>query len=206
MLTSAPKNEGKLSDIAALTALYQEREPVIAMALPELARQLRDDQVLADLCVLLDETALAAPGLLSDMASHIGYLLNTLDVAGLRRWILTGLRLYPNHPAKLAAFFRLEDPLAAECMVAETQGISFERSRHAIELYLTGFGQHDIELQPRKQRKLNAPALRPVISDAALSLPDHYLTWDGGMRGDVYRGAARFMGALSCRICRKGRA
>lgn len=190
MLTSAPETNSPLPDVAALSALYQEREPALAMALPELARQLKNEQALADLCTLFDETAVAAPGLVTDLASHIGYLLNTLDVAGLRRWILTGLRLYPNHPAKLAAFFRLEDPLAAQCMVSETQGISFERARHALELYLTGFGQHEIELQARVQRHLNAPALRPVISDASLALPDHYLAWDGGLRGDVYRAAA----------------
>ena len=190
MLTSAPEHDSTLPDLAALIALVQEREPAFAMALPELARQLKNHQAVADLCVLLDETAVAAPGLVTDLVSHIGYLLNTLDVAGLRRWILTGLRLYPNHPAKLAAYFRLEDPLAAQCMVSETQGISFERTRHALELYLTGFGQHALELQARIQRNLNAPALRPVISDATLSLPDHYLAWDGGLRGDVYRAAA----------------
>ena len=190
MHTSAPENDNKLPDVTALSALYQQREPALAMALPELARQLKNDQALADLCVLFDETAVAAPGLVSELTSHVGYLLNTLDVAGLRRWILTGLRLYPNHPAKLAAYFRLEDPFAAQCMVAETQGISFERKRHALGLYLTGFGHHEIELQARIQRHLNAPALRPVISDATLSLPDHYLAWDGGLRGDVYRAAA----------------
>ena len=190
MLISVPDHAGKLFDLAALSMLYQTREPAFARALPELARQLKDDQALEDLCVLFDETAAAAPGLVTDLVSHIGYLLNTLDVAGLRRWILTSLRLYANHPAKLSAFFRLEDPLAAQCMVAETQGISFERSRHVLELYLTGFGQHAIELTPRKSRNLNAPALRSVISDASLSLPDHYLAWDGGLRGDVYRAAA----------------
>jgi hypothetical protein len=190
MLISAPENDVKLPDVAALTALYQVSEPALAMALPELARQLDNDQALNDLCLLFDETSVAAPGLATDLAPHIGYLLNALDVAGLRRWILTGLRLYPNHPAKLAAFFRLEDPLAAQCLVAETQGVSFERTRHVLELYLTGFGQSAIALQARTQRNLNAPALRTVISDATLALPDHYLAWDGGLRGDVYRASA----------------
>ena len=85
-------------------------------------------------------------------------------------------------------------------MVSETKGISFERARHALELYLTGFGQHEIELQARLQRHLNAPSLRPVISDASLALPDHYLAWDGGLRGDVYRAAAAHAARLRSQL------
>lgn len=178
------------ADLASLVVRYHTREPGLAATLPAVARTLKNETALSELVALFDETTLAAPGLGADLALHLDYLLGTLDVAGLRRWILTGMRLYASHPGKLAAYFRLEDSAAAECMAAEAHGTSFARARHALQLYLSGFGHQDLELNARSQRALNAPALRPAISDAGLLMPDHYLAWDGALRGDIYRAAA----------------
>ncbi len=163
--------------------------PAFAAALASLAPQLRDAAAADELAVLLAESAEAAPGCEPALAAHLGFLLNSLDIGGLRRWILTGLRLYAQYPDKLFSYFRLEDPQAAEAIVAESRGTSFERARHALQLYAAGFGQRDLVLNARRQRKLNSPALRPVISEGTLLLPDHYLAWDGASRGNIYRAA-----------------
>lgn len=178
MLTSAP-------DGAIAAALH----PALAAALGSLPARLQSPGMREELALLLLDASEAAPGLEAALASHLGFVLDSLDAGGLRRWILTGLRLYPSHPDKLAAFFRLEDPAAAQAMAAESRGTSFERARHALLLYAGGFGQHDLSLSARRQRKLNSLPLRPVISEGTLLLPDHYLAWDGASRGNIYRAA-----------------
>ncbi len=175
----------ELPDAAPRTALH----PALGAALDALAPTLRDAGASEALAALLAETAELVPGCEPALAAHLGFLLQSLDTGGLRRWIMTGLRLYAQYPDALAAYFRLEDPLAAEAIVAESHGTSFERARHALQLYAAGFGQRDLVLAARRQRKLNSPALRPVISEGTLLLPDHYLAWDGAARGNIYRAA-----------------
>mgnify|MGYP006276642275 FL=1 len=163
--------------------------PALAEALSASSALLRHPTAADELSALLVDAGQEVQGLEPALASHLGFLLNSLDVSGLRRWILTGLRLYPNHPAQLAAYFRLEDPEAAQAMVAEANGTSFERSRQALQYFTTGLGQPDLALAARRQRRLNSLPLRPVISDGTLLLPDHYLAWDGAARGNIYRAA-----------------
>ncbi len=163
--------------------------PAFEAALASLAPRLRDATVAGELAALLAETAEVAPGCEAALAAHLGFLLNSLDIGGLRRWILTGMRLHAQYPDKLAAYFRLEHPQAAAAIVAESRGTSFERARQALQLYVAGFGQRELVLGARRQRKLNSPALRPVISEGTLLLPDHYLAWDGAARGNIYRAA-----------------
>ncbi len=166
-----------------------ELHPALVAALASLPERLRQPAMLDELSALLAEAAEAMPGLEPALASHLGFLLASLDAGGLRRWILTGLRLYPNHPAQLAAYLKLEDPLAAQAIVTESEGNAFERARHALQFYATGFGQRELALAARRQRKLNSLPLRPVISEGTLLLPDHYLAWDGASRGNIYRAA-----------------
>lgn len=163
--------------------------PALAEALSALTVQLRHPGSADELTALLIDVAQEAPGLEPALASHLGFLLNALDIGGLRRWILTGLRLYPNHPAQLAAYFRLEDVEAAQAMVAEADGTSFERARQALQYFTTGLGQPELSLAARRQRRLNSLPMRPVISEGTLLLPDHYLAWDGAARGHIYRAA-----------------
>ncbi len=183
MLTSLP--EQAVSVLQPGAALH----PAFLAAMDSLPERLRQPASVEELSSLLSEAVEAMPGLEYALASHLGFLLNSLDASGLRRWILTGLRLYPNHPAELAAYLKLEDPLAAQAIITESQGNAFERSRHSLQLYATGFGQHDLAIAARRQRKLNSLPLRPVISEGTLLMPDHYLAWDGASRGNIYRAA-----------------
>ena len=177
-----------LTSVSELTAVT-ELHPAFADAIAALPAHKRHPDTDEELRFLLLDAAQEAPGLETALASHLGFLLNSLDIGGLRRWILTGLRLYPNHPGQLAAYFRLEDAAAAQAMVAEAKGTSFERARHALQYFTTGFGQPELSLAARRQRRLNALPLRPVISEGTLLLPDHYLAWDGAARGNIYRAA-----------------
>lgn len=177
-------------DSHARAARYRESEPQLAAVFPALERTLRTDEALAELTELLDDALLAAPGIGPALASHLDLVLSRLDVRGLRRWVLTGMRLYPNHPAKLAGYFRFDDPAAAQSMAAESHGTAFEPARNMLKLYLAGFGLDDIDVNARRQRQMNAPPLRLLISEGMLLFPEHYLASDGGQRGDIYRAAA----------------
>ena len=95
--------------------------PALSDALSALPPRLRNPAIEEELTALLKDASQAAPGLEPALGSHLGFLLDSLDVAGLRRWILTGMRLYENHPGQLAAYFRLEDAAAAQAMVAEAK-------------------------------------------------------------------------------------
>lgn len=163
--------------------------PALSLAVGNIEPRLRDAAAREALSELLEAVVEAVPGLEAALASNLGYLLDALGTGGLRRWILTGLRIYPNHPARLAAYFRLEDSQAAPAIAAERQGSSFERERAALQFYLTGFGYPTVALAARRQRNLNALALRAVISEGILLLPDYYLAWDGASRGPIYRAA-----------------
>jgi hypothetical protein len=177
-----PTSAAERVDVVAL-------HPAFLAALESLPERLRQPAILEELSTLLAEAAEAMPDLEPALASHLGFLLNSLDVNGLRRWILTGLRLYPNHPGALSSYLKLEDPHAAQAIVTESEGNAFERSRHSLQFYTTGFGQHELALAARRQRKLNSLPLRSVISEGTLLMPDHYLAWDGASRGNIYRAA-----------------
>lgn len=157
--------------------------------LPALSRRLEDDAALADLIVLCDETESAAPGLAIDLIAHLDYLLVTLDVAGVRRWILTGMRLYPDHPGKFSRYLCLDDPAATQSIHAEANGVSFGAARVMLQLYSRGFGLTDILLQAWPRQALGALPLQTAVSDGMLMFPEHYLSAEGAGKGDIYRAA-----------------
>jgi len=173
------------SESVAASSLH----PALLDALSALPPKLRNPAAEEELRALLKDVAQAAPGLEPALGSRLGILLDSLDVGGLRRWILTGIRLYANHPGKLASFFRLEDSAAAQSMVAEAKGTCFEHARQSLQYLTTGFGQPNLSLAAHRLRSLNAMPLRPVISQGTLLLPDHYLASDGAKLGNIYRAA-----------------
>jgi nitric oxide reductase NorD protein len=162
----------------------------IAGILPSLALRLGDSSELAGLVSLCKDLAVEVPGAASILVGRLEYLSDLLDPKALRRWVLTGVRLYPDDMAKLGAYLRLEDPTAIRIAHIESGGASFGDVRLMLQYYLTGFGLKDVELQPIRQHQLNAPPMRSVLSDNVLRLPEHYLTLDGAGQGDIYRAAA----------------
>ncbi|MBK4738618.1 nitric oxide reductase activation protein NorD [Noviherbaspirillum pedocola] len=179
-----------VAHMAALEARDSVASACLNDKLPSLARLLRDDAALAELVALCDQAAAAVPGLANDLIMRLETLLGLLDMAGLKRWVLTGMRLYPNHRERLAAYFRLEDPAAADGIRAEANGTCLEKVRDTLQYYLAGFGLDNVELKACRQSELNALPPRPAISDGVLLFPEHYLAIEGADCGDIYRAAA----------------
>ena len=89
--------------------------PAFVSALASLPEGQRVPAILDELSALLAEAAEAMPGHEAALVSHLGFLLNSLDTDGLRRWILTGLRLYPNHVARRRAPARRSSARGRRC-------------------------------------------------------------------------------------------
>lgn len=123
------------------------------------------------------------------VVDHLERLLDRLDVEGLGRWILGGLRRYPREPARQRAYFRLEDPRAVEALHGEACAESLSRAQTALTWILGGLSGRSITVQPRRQTQLNAPELRPVLTPTHLLLPDSYTLLDGADRFGLFRAA-----------------
>lgn len=182
--------EAVATQLDVLHAVDEAAYERIAALLPSLWRRLGDEHALADLLALCKELTVEMPALSQDLISHLEYLADMLDPAGVRRWLLTGMRLYGNDISRLAAYLRFDDPSAFRSAQMEAKGASFGGARIALQYYLAGFGLDGMELQAIRQHELNAPPMRSIISDNVLRLPEHYLVLDGAARGDIYRAAA----------------
>lgn len=148
------------------------------------------DEELVELVDLLHQTAIDKPRLAASLVSKLAVLLEALDLAGLKRWIVTGLRLYPDRVDLLGGYFDLTDPAAQAGLRAEAKGCQFTTRHLQLQHYLAGFGQVDLALKPLAAPRLDPLPQRLVISDAALLFPGHYLAVEGSDRGDMYRAAA----------------
>jgi nitric oxide reductase NorD protein len=150
--------------------------------------------VLPLLEALNDEDAICA----AIVAERLDSLLERLDVAGLERWIWTGLRLYAREPEQQRRYFRLEDPRAVEAMHCEAGAGDLAACMPSLTLLLHGLSGLSVHVQPRHQTALNGPALRPVLTASHLLLPDDYTTLDGSDHYRLYRAAVAHAVAHLC--------
>ena len=162
----------------------------LVQAMPALQRILPDAASIEATVALCEEVAGHGTGLARCLIAHLPYLLEQIDLSGLRRWVLTGVRLYPNDDTRLNAYLDLNDPMAARSLRAEMQGASFGSASMSLQYFLAGFGWTEMEVKPRKHPSLEALPVRPVISDRIMLLPEHYLALEGAEEGDIYMAAA----------------
>jgi nitric oxide reductase NorD protein len=159
--------------------------PFVDQKMHSLARSL-DTDGFTRLIALIDElNGVAADAALS-VVSRLEYLLERVDVDGLGRWILTGLRLYPTDPAPQERFFSLTDSAAVGALNIEASEQNASDFFPALGFYLTGLSDRKFAIQARHQTVLNGPPARPVIAPGALLLPDSYTMLDGPDRSRLY--------------------
>ena len=143
-----------------------------------------------DLLDLLEELPALGSGEAAGLAGSLGYLAEHLDVPGLRRWTVTGLRAYGQHPAKLLAYFRLDDPLAARSLAHEQSNVRFATLHNFLQYYVDGLLGDHLGLSSRGQGALHGPPLRSVVTAGGLFLPEGYSVLDGADGSALYRAAA----------------
>jgi hypothetical protein len=145
------------------------------------------------LVALLDELCDVAEEAAVNVVARLEYLLDRVDVEGIGRWMLTGLRLYPSDQAAQQHYFSLMDPAAIGALNVEAGEQDASAYFPSLALYLTGLSGRTLSIQPRRQTILNGPPARPVIAPGALLLPDSYTMLDGPDRSRLYRAAVAHM-------------
>jgi nitric oxide reductase NorD protein len=166
--------------------------PLMDQQLHALGRVLDADQF-GKLLTLLDELGEVAADAALNLVSRLEYLLDRVQVDGLGRWILTGLRLYPSDRAAQEHYFSLRDAAAVGALHVEAGEHDAADYFPALAFYLTGLSGRTLSIQPRRQTILNGPPARPVIAPGALLLPDSYTMLDGTDRPRLYRAAVAHM-------------
>ncbi|MDF3838889.1 VWA domain-containing protein [Cupriavidus basilensis] len=116
-------------------------------------------------------------------------LLARLSGDAFGRWVLTGMRLYPNEPARREQYFRLEDARAIAAFHAEAGAGDLSSAMPSLTLLLEGLSGRRMHIQPRSQFALHAAPLRPVLASGHLLLPDDYTSLDAPDRYQLYRAA-----------------
>lgn len=140
---------------------------------------------------LLESLHAAHPAAALAVAGQLGMLLQHLDVQGLRRWVLTGLRSHEGGPAEaLGAYFLLQSRGAIQSMHAEASTIPLDRAIPTLAWLLHLLAGESIAVQPRAQPLLYAAPARPVFdAHHGLFLPDSYTALDGADHWVLLRAA-----------------
>jgi hypothetical protein len=118
-------------------------------------------------------------------------LLQQLDVQGLRRWILTGLRSYEAGAAETRdAYFGLQSRSAIQSMHAEAAAMPLTQALPSLAWLLHLLAGQAIAVQPRVRPLLHAAPDRPVLDAGhGLFLPDSYTARDGADHWGLLRAA-----------------
>ena len=148
---------------------------------------------------LLEALHTVQPAAALAIADRLDTLVQRLGVDGLRRWVLTGLRMFEaGDPASLRAFFALENHAAVEALNSECGGAALADALPSLS-WLWGMLAGELgAVQAGQQSVLHAAAARPVLdaehglflpdSYTALDAPDHWALW----RAALAHGAAHW--------------
>lgn len=143
-----------------------------------------------DLLDLLEELPALGSDEAAGFADSLAYLAERLDVPGLRRWTVTGLRAYGQDPERLQAYFRLDDPLAARSLAHEQSNARFAALHDFLQYYVDGLLGKHLALRSRSEGALHGPPLHSVVAEGGLFLPEGYSVLDGADGSALYRAAA----------------
>jgi nitric oxide reductase activation protein len=153
------------------------------------ARRLGDPQLFSAYLQLAGECARLDPTALSLLLARLDLLLGRLTVAGLRRWVIRGLRAYPDDLEGRWAYFRLENDEAVVALRAESEGTLFAVAQRQLDLYLRALAVQPVRLRASAGRNQLDQEPRPFLEPRTLHVPDAFPP-TGGVTGDeVYRAA-----------------
>ena len=179
--------------VALIASLKGDLQPVpleqILSASAVAARHLRDPRLFAAYLQLVRECARLDAVALSLVLDRLGQLLGRLTVAGLRQWVIRGLRAHPNDVEQRHAYFRLESEEATQAVAAESEGALLVAVERQLELFTRALAVDE----PPKLRAVAGTAQleerRPFLEKALLRLPDVYPHLAGAPGSELYRAA-----------------
>src|SRR5512143_3769621 len=172
-------------------ALRTEVEPdlleLVITASVVAARRLSDPQLFSTYLQIVGECARLDATALSLVLAHLHLLLGRLTVAGLRRWVIRGLRAYPDDLEGRWADFRLENDEAAAALRAESEGTLFAVAQRHLDVYFRALTTQPVRLRASVGRNQLDQEPRPFLEPRTLHVPDAYPPAAGIPGDEVYR-------------------
>ncbi|MDB5787941.1 MAG: hypothetical protein JWQ50_7856 [Caballeronia mineralivorans] len=138
------------------------------------------------------------PASASALHLNMQRLLDRLPADALVRWMLTGMRLYPNEPQKRLHYFGLQDESAWLALENEARAPSLAASIPSLSLLIEGLSLRRIGIQAQPLDSIDVTPMRPILSSMHLLLPSDYSSLDSPepellFRASVAHAAAHLM-------------
>lgn len=153
------------------------------------ARRLADPRLFSTYLQFVGECAHLDSTALSLLLARLDLLLSRLTVAGLRRWVIRGLRAYPDDLEGRWAYLSLESDEAAAALRAESEGTLFAVAQRHLEVYLRALATRQLRLRASVGRNQLDLEPRPFLEPRTLHVPDAYPPSAGIPGDEVYRAA-----------------
>ncbi len=153
------------------------------------ARRLTDPQLFSAYLQLVREGSRIDVTALSLLLSRLDTLLGRLTIAGLRRWMVRGLRVYPDDLEGRHSYFKLENEEAAAALRAESDGTLFANVQRRLGLYLRALSNQAIQVRASVGRNQLEQEPRPFLEARTLHVPDAYPPTVSASGDDQYRAA-----------------
>ena len=178
--------------VGVVGSLRDELQPVqleqILSASAVAARRLGDPRLFAAFLQLVRECARLDAAALSMVLDRLDLLLGKLTVAGLRGWVIRGLRAHPQDLDQRRAYFRLESEEGIQAIAAESEGALLVTVERQLDLFTRALAH-----EPPRLRAVSGSGQleerRPYLEKALLRLPDAYPHAAGGSGSEMYRAA-----------------
>jgi len=153
------------------------------------ARRLADPGLFARYLEVVRECARLDPAALSPLLTRLDLLLGRLTVAGLRRWVIRGLRAFPDDREGRGAYFRLENEEAAAAFRAESAGTLFAVAHRHLDAYYRALAAQPVRLRASVGKGQLEQEARPYLEPRTVHVPDAYPAVAGFAGDEVYRAA-----------------
>lgn len=153
------------------------------------ARRLADPQLFSNYLQVVGECARLDSTALSLLLARLDLLLGRLTVAGLRRWVIRGLRAHADDLEGRWAYFSLESDEAAAALRAESEGTLFAVAQRHLDVYFRALATQHVRLRASVGRNQLDQEPRPFLEPRTLHVPDAYPPAAGTPGDEVYRAA-----------------
>ncbi|QNP48293.1 hypothetical protein [Diaphorobacter aerolatus] len=173
----------RVGDLALLERAVAQQVHALAARVPE-----RDWLALLE---LLEALHAAQPLAAFAVVERLDGLMRRLSVEGLRRWILTGLRLHEGANGQaLQRYFDLDSGDAVQALHREASLVDVSSLLPSLGWLAHLLAGESMAVQVRSQTVLHAAAQRPVLEpEHGLFLPDGYTALDGADSCELLRAA-----------------
>lgn len=123
------------------------------------------------------------------VTARLPALLSALPVEAFCRWLLAGMRRYPNEPAARLRYFQGEDPLARAALAHEADAVRLAEALPALSVLTEALAGRPMQLQENAVEALDGAPLRPILTPTHLLLPTDYTVLDATDPARLYRAA-----------------